>query len=460
MKPLLLLILLFSAAAAGDTAAAAALPAQGCKIAHLYFNGNKTTREEVIRAFLKIDTGIVYDTAKARLAKQRLMATNLFLKADLVPLVKSYGVDLYVILKEPPYVNLSALDFTPNIYRYGKRGFWVCPTVGVDVSNIRGRMETVRLTVRAWDWRTVALGWSKPLFPSNYFIGVGAFADSRPDNMIHLDRTEYAGSLTFGKRCFDRSKVFCSVMPDYQRKITWTDSGVDTANYYQAFASAGWFTDRRSSIYDPSQGWSFFFETRSNAPYHEAAIPTYVQFSTDLRWYHAGFVPSHKVAYHTCLITRTDDAGIQNRLTLGSISNLRGYGIGGIDLRTNTNASFVLSTEYRFPIVDIQYLTRFIPAWFLNASGRFGFDLSSLSPRIDGAFFVDYGKIGRWFENIVSYYRPGYITGTDIGFGLRLMEKTMRISGCLDIVWVENPNTRGLDFLPMPGAQLYLNLPF
>jgi outer membrane protein assembly factor BamA len=176
--------------------------------------------------------------------------------------------------------------------------------------------------------------------------------------------------------------------------------------------------------------------------------------------FHAGLVPTHKMAYHTSLVSRTDDAGIQNRLTLGSISTLRGYGIGGVDLRTNANASFLLSGEYRFPIRDLSFFAAFIPSWITGPARSFGLDLGNISPRLDGAFFVDYGRVGRWFEDIVSYRQPGYISGVDFGFGLRIMEPSMRISGCLDVVWVEKTYTAGLDFVPVPWAELYLNLPF
>ena len=471
---LVFLIAILGAAPAGSAEAPGApsspVPGGACResvsagrlpIRHLYIAGNKVTKADVIKMFLKIDTGMVYDSIALKAAKERLEATNLFIKVALLPIKKTSGIDLYVVVKEPIYLGFPALDLTPLSSRYGQSGTWYCPFVGLEFTNLRGRMESLRVSLRLWEWRSLAVSWSKPLLPTPYFVGIGAFADRRPDNALHLDRLEYAASVTAGRKFFERSRAYGSIIPDYQEKRLWDSSGAlaDTT-FRQVFGALGWYTDHRSSAFDPSRGWTVFFETRSNYIYYGKCDTPYVQFAVDAKFYHPCFFDNDKMAYRASLVSRTNDAGIQNRLALGGVNSVRGYGIGGIDLRSSASESFLFSWEYRFFLYQIPCLTRFIPSKINNMASAYWCDLNDLSPHIDGALIFDYGRVAKDFSSLASLSGPGYISGTDVGIGLRLSEPKLRESGCLDIVWPENPYTHAIKFVALPSWCAYLNLPF
>jgi outer membrane protein assembly factor BamA len=440
------------------------------RIAQIHYNGNRVTKEYVIKTYTGLDTGMMYDSLKIRKAKQRLEATNMFLKVAILRINKKEGIHLYIVVKEPSYLSPYSIDFTPQFTRYGQSGTWYCPIIGAQHSNFRGRMESIRFSLRflEWQalwppscwwpdwskWRTATLTWSKPLLPSKYSLGFGAFGENRPDNALRLDRLEYGGLVSAGKKFFERSKAYCSVIPDYQRTIIRLDSSrVDTTHYYQAFTALGWITDRRSSGFDPDRGWSIALETRSNVLYHEETTPCYVQFSSDFKVYHPGFFEGQKSVYRLRLVSRTNDAGIQNRLTLGGYGSVRGYSSGGIDLQSTANHSVLFSWEYRFPIYHLPpVISRFL--------GSVSDNMSDCAPRIDGALIVDYGRVTREWGGIAATDSRGYRSGADFGFALRFMEPVKRLSGCMDIVWAENLRTGSTDFYPSPYMLLSLELPF
>lgn len=427
------------------------------RIVSIRINGNKVTKESVLRQFLGIDTGTVLDSTRLQEAKQRLEATGLFTRVALVPIVKNGEADLYVIIREPAYIRFCALDLSPYTSRYGERGTWYSPLVGVERSNFRGEMENLRVMLRGPEWQTAAASWSKPLLPTRYFIGLSAFYDQRPDNALWHDRMEIAGTFTAGRKVLARSRAYAGISPDFQRNIRHTIS--DTATFYQAFGTLGWYTDARSEAFDPSRGWSFQCEAKSNFLYAQHPSPVYFQLLTDSKFYHPGLFENDKMAYRFCLISRTSDAGIQNRLTLGGVGSVRGYPNSGIDLRENANSSLLISAEYRFPIYQLESNPVPFPPGVSQLMGRFFFDPNDLAPRIDGALIFDYGKTGRYFENIVKR-DDGSVAGMDLGFGIRVMEPLLRQSGCFDVVWVEDPSTRSFDFHAMPSLNLYINLAF
>jgi outer membrane protein assembly factor BamA len=464
---------LFLAAGAAVSAGAGGVPtgiaAASVRIAQIHYNGNRVTREHIIRMYTGLDTGMMCDSLKIREAKKRLEATRLFLKVAILRINKKEGAHIYVIVKEPFYISPYSVDFTPQSSRYGKDGTWYCPIVGGEHSNFRGRMERFRFSLRLleWEalwppsswwphlspWRTATLYWSKPLLPSKYSFGIGAFGENRPDNAISLDRLEYGGSVSASRRLFSRSKAYCIAIPDYQRKIMRDSAGADTSHYYQVYAALGWITDRRSSGFDPSRGWSIALETRSNALCHEKKTPPYVQFSSELRVYHPVFFPGHKGACRLRMVSRTNDAGIQNRLTLGGYGSLRGYASGGIDLQSTASHSLLFSCEYRFPIYQF-------PPIIGGFRGKLPERISDFALRIDGAVVADYGRVARKWNGITATDGRGYRSGADVGFAFRLMEPAKRWSACLDVVWAEKQYTGGTDFYTRPSAILSLALPF
>ena len=208
-------------------------------IAHLYYNGNHVTKAHIIQMISGLDTGMIFDSLLVKRAKQRLEATELFLKVAILSLRKNNGMDIYIVVKEPYYFGINDLDFTPFTSRHGKSG------------NGTALLSDWKIPMLEAGWRrsgcrcvsgvggVVAISWSKPFLPSRYFIGCGALVDARPDGALPLYRLEYLGSITAGRKLFERSKVYCSVIPDYQRTISWHPTEKDTTNYYQAFGALG-----------------------------------------------------------------------------------------------------------------------------------------------------------------------------------------------------------------------------
>jgi hypothetical protein len=429
------------------------------RIRNIICKGNKVTKPDIILLFVKIDPGTVYDTAKIREAKERLEATGLFMKVTMLPVRKEGAVDLYVIVKEPVYIGLPSLDFTPFTHRYGVRGDWYCPLFGLEFTNVRGRMENIRISARAWEWRMLSVGWQKPLLPSRYFIGVSGAADRLPDYRNPFDRIDYAASFTVGRKLFSRSQAYCTLIPLYQ-EIRDTSTPAEVSRFRQTFGAVGWYTDRRSSPYDPSRGWTLLLDARTNHLYHDADADPFFQISAETRYFHPAIRENDKIALKMAVVARTNDAGIQNRLMLGGLYSLRGYGSGGLDLTSGGSASALACCEYRFPLYQLPPLANIIPAAVANLAYTFGFDCSDLAPRIDGALICDWGRVARNLGSLAATGGRDYISGTELGFGLRLLAPTLRLGGSFDLVWIEKPYTRGVDFYGTPMPMLYVNLAF
>ncbi|MBN2035767.1 MAG: BamA/TamA family outer membrane protein, partial [Chitinispirillaceae bacterium] len=259
------------------------------------------TRESTIRCYLRIDTGMAYDSGAVRAAKQRIMRTGLFSKTDIISVVKEYGCDLYVIVKEKGYLSVPL----PGIYqyprKYGKDKRWFFGDAGVDLNNFGGRMERLRVTARAWEWRTLGVGWTKPVLPTPYFFGIGVYADQRPDEFDAFDRTDLSGRLSFGADLYTHSRISFGISPMF-RRADWHD-GVETNDFYQAYGSIGWSTDRRETPFDPSRGWHVGLDTRSNYLYYDDNTP-YVQQTGAFTFYIPGFFSSDKFACRFVAIVR------------------------------------------------------------------------------------------------------------------------------------------------------------
>ena len=66
------------------------------KIVEINYCGNRVTNPRVLRLYLGIDTGMVYDSALIVAGKKRLMDTYLFSKVEVLRLQKSDGVHVWV----------------------------------------------------------------------------------------------------------------------------------------------------------------------------------------------------------------------------------------------------------------------------------------------------------------------------------------------------------------------------
>jgi outer membrane protein assembly factor BamA len=413
------------------------------------------TRESTIRSYLRIDTGMVYDSNSIRMAKKRILRMGLFSKTDILSIVKEYGCDLYVIVKEKGYLSIPL----PGIYqypqKYGKEQRWFFGDAGIGLNNFGGRMERLSVMARVWEWRTLGISWAKPVLPTPYFFGLGMYADQRPDEFFPFDRTDLSGRVSFGADLYTYSRISLNISPMF-RRAAWHDS-TGTDDYYQAYGSIGWSTDRRETQFDPSKGWYLGLDTRSNYLYYDDNTP-YVQQTGAFTFYYPGFFKNDKFACRFVAIVRDKNAGYLNRLSIGGEGSVRGYGRNtiGLGLSEIPNNCFLVSAEYRFTL-----LTLFpIPVPLSSIVSPFIGSQKTLTPRIDAAIIADYGRIAPHISDLASTEGNRYQSGTGIGFGLRILEPVLQMCGCIDVVFADMVRTRTFDLYPVPGVHLYTNLPF
>jgi outer membrane protein assembly factor BamA len=421
---------------------------------------------------LRIDTGMVYDSNSIRMAKKRILRMGLFSKTEILSVAKEYGCDLYVIVKEKGYLSIPL----PGIYqysrKYGQAEQWFFGDAGVDLNNFGGRMERLRVTLRAWEWRTLGVSWTKPVLPTPYFFGIGVYGDQRPDENCTFNRSDLSSRLSFGADVFDNSKIGISASPMLRRTVWFDTLGMGLAgiehgiqypidtlllNYYQAYGSIGWSTDRRESPFDPSKGWILGLDTRSNYLYYGGNTP-YVQQTNIFTFYYPGFFSSDKFAGRIVTTIRDKNAGYLNRLGIGGDGSVRGYGrnVIGLGLPEIPNNCFLVSAEYRFTLFTLFP----IPVPLSSIVSPFIGSQKTLTPRIDGALIADYGRIAPRISDLVSSNGNRYESGTGIGFGLRIVEPVLQMCGCVDVVFADIVSTGDFDLYPIPGVHLYTNLPF
>jgi outer membrane protein assembly factor BamA len=447
-------LILHQVEAADSTGTVAPSP-QGKKIAHIYFDGNRVTKESTIRPYLRIDTGMVYDSNSIRMAKKRLLRMGLFSKAEILPVIKEYGCDLYVKVFEKGYLSIPLPGIYQYFHKYGKEERWIFGDAGVGFSNFGGRMERLSVMARVWDWRTLGISWAKPVLPTPYFFGLGIYADQRPDEFFPFDRTDLSGRVSFGANLYTYSRISINVSPMF-RRAAWHDS-TGTDDFYQAYGSIGWSTDRRETQFDPSKGWYLGLDTRSNYLYFGDNTP-YIQQTGSFTIYHPGFFSKDKFACRFVATVRDKNAGYLNRLGIGGEGSVRGYdrNVIGLRLAEIPNNSFIVSTEYRFTLFTLFS----IPVPFSELISPFIGSYSTLTPRIDAALIADYGRIAPRLSDLASSNGTRFQSGTGIGFGLRFMEPILQMCGCIDVVWADIVSTRDFDLYPIPAIHMYTNLPF
>jgi outer membrane protein assembly factor BamA len=405
------------------------------RIAHIFINGNKITKPYVIMAYCDFDTGMAYDSLALQRAERRLRATRIFLNVNLLSLRENDGYDIYILVTEYPlYLTFPpVLGLNRYFWLHHDEGSWYCPQAGMELINLGGREEDLGVAAQVGVWQNYAAFWTKPLFPSKYYIGISTAYSLTPDGWYHWDLHEVTGGLTIGRRFFESSKGYCSIQPDYR----WvTDSlGGDSVQQHQVYAALGWISDLRSSGFDPSSGTWFQLETRSNYPYHDSDVPPYVQFTSDIKWYIPFLFRDAKFAFHLYTLVRTSDATYFDRVLIGGINSVRGYTTEDIGLKMSANDACTFSCEYRFPLYRFPPISELMPENYAKMLGRF----SEWAPRLDGALIGDWGRVATTSQALIG--RPDSAanqTGSGIGFGLRLTEPTLKLTVCSDFIWSES----------------------
>ena len=343
----LLIVQLLSAPAFFVTAQEVPQTEQSRVIKQIHIHGNSHTRLEIIKLYLNIDTGMVYDSLQLIKGKKELESTDLFSKVDIFPFYKKEGVHIYVILAEKPYL-LPGLSGEIYNYKYGIHDPWWRLRVSLDHTNFRGKMEVLKTNFSIWDWKNVGISWQKPLLPSPYYFGIGSNIDVYPDEVEFTDHTSISGKLTVGRRFSSDSKTAISVIPSYKREIRQkivndtvfnsqadlsdTDDSMsikpvlikDTLKTYEAFSAIGWVSDFRNNSFDPEKGWYFYTDIRTNYLYSGKYSP-FIQFTSDFRLHHPGIFANNKVVYRIATIFRTADGGPLHRIQQGGEGTIRGY---------------------------------------------------------------------------------------------------------------------------------------
>lgn len=408
-------------------------------IKEVIIKGNNRTDTDVVKLFLKIDTGMVCDSALIADAKKRLKSTDLFSKFEIIPLPKPDGIHVYVILVERPPFNIYDLGGEYFLYKYRISDFWWRLRLGVEYTNFRGRMEVLRVHASIWDYRSLAVSWQKPLFPSKWYIGLSVAAEQRPEDARWIDHTSASARLSIGHRLLSNSRLFLNVIPFYEKMDIYKYNTDSTAvikrsiHVREVFSSLSTSTDYRDRKYDPNSGFLLFHDFRTNALY-SGIVKDYFQYSGDFRFFFPFFFTDHKFAARLQIISRNCNTGIYHPLQFGGdFSSLRGYFKNRFPQSIDIKDAFLFSTEYRFPIL------RF-PPMKVPILNRFSDIFNSLEYRVDGALIFDYGRMSEKPGELVKL--NGKIeSGTGLGGGIRIMVPTIRKTAVIDFVWGEDPSS-------------------
>jgi outer membrane protein assembly factor BamA len=410
--------------------------------------GNVTTRPEILRYYFAFDTGEVLDTAKLRLTRANLLATQLYEKVDIFPHIREDGAHVFVIMKEAVRLDIGyGVEYSTR--KYGESKLWYRFLANAAVNNFRGRMEQLWFGVNAWDNLGIDFSWYKPFLPTPYYAAFSAGVSDYPDDALPLDYTDVYGKLTAGRKIFANSRVFASAMPVYRHRevVGGGDSMPDVAfpgksDFWEAFAAAGFATDRRSARFDPKSGWMLNTQLGTNRLYG-GVNNRYFQLTGEFR----GYVPlsGDVAAFRVLLTLRDTDAGAYHRLSYGGAGEVRGYANDELGWNFSAQSSILASVKYHRPL----YTTPELPVPLVGVLFP---GVNNLAFRIDATFIADAAMLYR--EPLGALAQRGQTQpGLGIGFGTRIMAPRVRQSGCIDLVFGHAGNDEW-----EPALHIYLDM--
>lgn len=453
-----LLCACFTAAAQQTASSASAANQNITYIRGIEIYGNVTTRPEILRYYLAFDTGEVLDTSKLRLTRADLLATQLYEKVDVFPHMREDGAHVFVILKEA-----VRLDFGYGVWystrKYGEDVIWYNFQLNGALNNFRGRMETFGVGINAWDYSGLDLFWHKPFLPTLYYTAINAGIAGYPDDALPLDYIDVFGKLTAGRKVLKNSRVFASAMPIYKHRSIldadsrWSDTVKlafrDSSDFFEAFAAAGFVTDRRPTRFDPRSGWLLNMQLSTNRLYRGVNTP-FFQLTNEFRYYVS--VLNDVAAFRVLMTLRDTDAGRYHRLSYGSAGEVRGYANKALGWRFPAQSSILASAKYHKPL----YVTPELPVPLLNALFP---GVNNLSFRLDGTLIADAAMLYGDPHGALTQRGLGNggmtQSGLAFGFGTRLVAPRIRQSGCIDLVFGGTEAEGGYTWEPM--LHIYLD---
>ncbi len=420
------------------------------KIVSITYCGNYFTKSIMLRTYLGIDTGMVYDSATIAAGKKRLMDTYLFSKVAVLRLQKPDGIHVYVLVTEFFYwIPTGSIDLFQGKYGNDNSAWWRM-RLGLSMLNFRGLFETFSVQTSFWEDKALTLAWSKPFVRTPYFFSAGLSGEQTPDLNFPRNLSFGGGYLTFGRRLFGNSRAFISIIPSYNRvdRIDSLSVPNSTFQYGEVMSRIGWITDRKNRSYDPTRGWEEATYLSTNAIYAGTSF-RFLQWNNDLRLYHGGFFSQDRFAMRMQVALRTNDGGPYKGLYIGGESTVRGWATDALGRDSIMNDYVTLSGEYRFPLWST-------PAFDLPVLCDYAASLKDFYFRTDGAIILDGGNIWRYLPHPFGVHRDA----AGAGFGIRIMAPTLLRSACADIVWPLSPHQHpnGVGYSTVPGYNLYLDM--
>jgi outer membrane protein assembly factor BamA len=394
--------------------------------------GNVTTRPEILRHYFAFDTGEVLDTSKLLATRANLLATQLYEKVDIFPHLREDGAHIFLILKEAVRLDLwYGVEYSTR--KYGESELWYCAHLGAAINNFRGRMETFWFEVSALERFGLDFSWYKPFLPTPYYAVLSTGIAGYPDNALPVDYTDLYGKLTVGRNIFARSRIFAGLMPIYRHRgilaagAADSLSGIafpDMGGFFEAFATAGFATDRRSARFDPQSGWLLTWQLSTNRP-HNGVNAKFFQSTGEFR----GYVPQagDVAAFRLLLTLRDADAGAYHRLSYGGAGQIRGYANDALGWNFSAQSSILASVKYYKPLYNTPELPAPLVSSLFTGVNRLAF-------RLDAAFIADAAMLYREPQGALTQ-RGETQPGLAFGFGTRILAPRIRQSGCIDLVF-------------------------
>jgi outer membrane protein assembly factor BamA len=364
------------------------------------------------------------------------------------------GAHIFIILKESVRLQLG-YGGEYSTRKHGQRSLWYSLNFDVGIDNFRGRHEEFWLGTGFWERRSLSLSWYKPFLSTPYYMSLSAGVTAYPDHIMPIDYTDLYARITGGRKIGSHSRMSISAIPIYRYRAI-VESAADSAaavplsfrnEIYEAFAALGYSIDRRNARFDTKSGWYYASQLRTNHLYNGLNVP-FFQLSNEFR----GYKPfgGDMASLRLLLTLRDRDAGAYHRLAYGGSGEIRGYSDDALGWLFPANSSLLASLKYHKQV----HKTPRIPVPLVN---HIFVGAGNLSFRFDATFIVDYARLARDPQGILTFGGP-WQDGMGIGFGTRIVVPEIRQSGCIDLVFGRIDDENGSRW--EPALHLYLDLFF